>query len=58
MLRPGPVCLTLLLFLTLGAERAGLTGILIDHWGAYPDPPCRRITRLSELSRTLADLNR
>ncbi|MCZ6904281.1 MAG: HAD family hydrolase [Acidobacteria bacterium] len=42
----------------LGAERAGLTGILIDHWGAYPDPPCRRITRLSELSRTLADLNR
>ena len=42
----------------MGAERAGLTGILIDHWGTYPDPPCRRITRLSELSRTLADLNR
>ena len=42
----------------MGAERAGLTGILIDHWGTYPDPACRRITRLSELSRTLADLNR
>lgn len=42
----------------MGAERAGLTGILIDHWGTYPDPACRRITRLSGLSRTLADLNR
>ena len=42
----------------LGAERAGLTGILIDHWGAYLDPPCYRITRLSELPGYLADFNR
>lgn len=41
-----------------GAERAGLTGIILDRWEAYPNAPCPRITHLPELPSLLQERNR
>ena len=41
-----------------GAERAGLIGIILDRWEAYPNAPCPRITRLQELPALLEERNR
>ena len=37
-----------------GAQLAGLTGVLMDSVGAYPDANCPRISSLPELERILA----
>jgi putative hydrolase of the HAD superfamily len=39
-----------------GAELAGLTGVLMDSVGAYPEAACPRISSLPELKRILEDL--
>ena len=39
-----------------GAQLAGLTGILMDGVGAYPDAVCPRISSLPELARILEGL--
>jgi putative hydrolase of the HAD superfamily len=39
-----------------GAQLAGLTGVLMDGVGAYPDAACPRISSLPELERILAGL--
>jgi putative hydrolase of the HAD superfamily len=39
-----------------GAQLAGLTGVLIDSVGAYPDAACPRISSLPELRRILEAL--
>jgi HAD superfamily hydrolase (TIGR01509 family) len=39
-----------------GAQLAGLTGVLMDGVGAYPDATCPRISSLPELARILAGL--
>ncbi len=36
-----------------GAQRAGLSAVLMDRVGAYPDAPCPRITALPELDKFL-----
>lgn len=36
-----------------GAQNAGISGVLIDRAGAYPEAPVPRITSLPELDRTL-----
>lgn len=41
-----------------GAENAGLTGVLIDWVGAYPQASVPRITVLSELDSVLASLHK
>ena len=38
-----------------GAQLAGLTGILMDRVGAYPDAECPRITSLPQLDKILAE---
>ena len=37
-----------------GAQLAGMTGVLMDSVGAYPDATCAKITTLPELERVLA----
>ena len=39
-----------------GAQLAGLTGVLMDGVGAYPDAACPRISSLPELARILEGL--
>ncbi len=39
-----------------GAQLAGLTGVLMDGVGAYPDAACPRISALPELARILEGL--
>jgi len=39
-----------------GAQLAGLTGVLMDSVGAYPDAACPRISSLPELARILEGL--
>jgi putative hydrolase of the HAD superfamily len=39
-----------------GAQLAGLTGVLMDSVGAYPDAACLRISSLPELARILENL--
>jgi putative hydrolase of the HAD superfamily len=39
-----------------GAQLAGLTGVLMDSVGAYPDAACPRISSLPELERILENL--
>jgi putative hydrolase of the HAD superfamily len=39
-----------------GAQLAGLTGVLMDSVGAYPDAACPRISSLPELERMLEGL--
>jgi len=39
-----------------GAQLAGLTGVLFDSVGAYPDAACPRISSLPELARILESL--
>jgi putative hydrolase of the HAD superfamily len=39
-----------------GAQLAGLTGVLFDSVGAYPDAACPRISSLPELARILEGL--
>ena len=39
-----------------GAQLAGLTGVLMDNVGAYPDATCLRISSLPELEKVLEGL--
>jgi len=39
-----------------GAQLAGLTGVLMDSVGAYPDAACPKISSLPQLERILEDL--
>jgi len=39
-----------------GAKLAGLSGILMDRVGAYPDADCPRIKSLSELGGLIEEL--
>jgi putative hydrolase of the HAD superfamily len=39
-----------------GAQLAGLTGVLMDNVGAYPDATCLKISSLPELKRVLENL--
>jgi FMN phosphatase YigB (HAD superfamily) len=39
-----------------GAQLAGLTGVLMDSVGAYPDADCPKISSLPELARILEGL--